>query len=150
MKPIEYLSMYLPYRIQIKWDSGVVETMEAIDITKIDVTDSFKPILKPLESITEEGFKEIAKENGGTLIFFHINNNVLEWALNKRYSKYINRNEGFVNFYMPPNRTRFRNDMSGDDIPVWLFMSLIKRHYDVFGLIQQGKAVNYYELNKEV
>ena len=111
MRLIEIMCLYLPYRIQIKWNSGMIETMNAIDISNPDDLRSgrVKPILKPLDTITEEEVNNISEELN---------------LIPKFTTKLIDLH-------------KHNPAVSG----FGLVNQLIKNHYDVFGLIAEGKAI---------
>lgn len=120
MKPIEYYSAYLPYGVEFKghrkgWanpDSSIMT------LCRVDLDGRFKEIkliLRPLEELTDDDWSEIAKELKG-------NENEEEFT-----GEMI---KNYVFFYKEKNA-----------IPYWIVRELLKRHIDLWNLIDQGKAI---------
>lgn len=79
-------------------------------------TTNFKPILRPLSDLTQE---DLIDDLGTTISH-------LDWVTNER--------EHWIKFY---SREHWLND-----IPYVIYNYLIKNHFDVFGLIEKGLAID--------
>ena len=134
---IEYLSLYLPYGVKIMSPGGNIRILTHSESTEyyVSIRSQFikasKLILKPLGSVTEEELTELMQQKYSLGKLRKYTDDIYQWFIGGEIA------EAFcVDLVL-------QNDY-------WFVIELIKRHYDVFGLIPQGKAVDYYELNKEV
>lgn len=132
MKPIEYLSLYLPYKLYL-WDevkqkpvvmnmgegsSGNWVGIKAVSRYHERGNYVYKPLLLPLSMLTEE---------------------MVKWLSEGRF-KYFNS---------PKRRALEWWEMRLDDplnIPFNVFQEVLRRHGDPFGLIQEGKAIDKSKL----
>ncbi|HRP59611.1 MAG TPA: hypothetical protein PK833_04900, partial [Vicingus sp.] len=91
---------------------------------------TFKPILRPLSGLTDDFLKEI----------FNDENLVIERLKYATIVKYQSMGEWFKEII--PIR-EVTDDRNGHLIySTWLFIELCKRHFDVFGLIPKGLAID--------
>lgn len=126
---IEHLTPYLPYKLKyIDKDSGEITIMRTIsaEINLIDLgwgnaheLEEFKPILRPLSDLTKE-----IEHNGERFVPLYYlagkyGDNIGEWV-------YLFK----------------RNVQDLDDAPYKAFQKLLSWHFDVFGLIAVGLAID--------
>lgn len=121
MTDLEIYSAYLPYEVKIEYKIAKKDkTIFVLDIYTIGEfpTDQCKLILRPLESITDNEYHQL-----------RIDCNLLdEYRMPTTHDLYY----------------RLKNKLEAD---IFIFDYriinwLIKNHFDVFGLIEQGKAIN--------
>lgn len=139
MKTIKekHLTPYIPYRVKFKivWESSFRNQPDTVE-TKIltcqnisSITDkrykkkSVHLILRPLSQLTEE-----IEHNGEKFI-------PEQELRRKAYTE-------FSCFTMDYFITAIFNKKGYDIIPHWMFQDLIKWHFDVFGLLDEGLAIN--------
>lgn len=138
---LKHLAPYLPYglKFEVQGSLSSVEIKEAtgfklehlsyinkhvyqiyFNVYGYEFKD-IKPILRPLSDLTKEHTLELKNDNDGC-----------SWA-----EKLLGKNLRFFNYltYKP----MFNN--------YWEFESLVENHFDVFGLIEKGLAVNFNTLN---
>lgn len=130
---LKHLAPYLPYGLKGKRDGynkGIL--MQGLDYSENVLTNFgyidikyFNPILRPLSDLT----KEIALENGKKIIvintFFRESRDLLEKEL------------------------RITNGNLIIDFLSWVIIQkLLEFHFDVFGLIKNGLAIDINTLNK--
>jgi hypothetical protein len=131
---IKHLTLYLPYGLKMK----VLDTFYKYDIMTlcdksglsniglpcvIDEPQDFKPILRPLSDI-ERYFKPIFE-----------NDEDINRYLSEEYLSY---------FGIEINNI---HDVVLEYLPYGVFNVLIKHHFDVFGLIEKGLAVDINTLS---
>ena len=150
LKP-EYILPYLPYELRVMmegkacnvaWMStkniAVIRPHTLGDIKKIKwgyAHLNVKPLLKPLDHIDKEEFdnrglselEELGVDYIGGGIVYMVNKHGLDL-------------DGEAHF--------FGTDKHLPTIPWDIIQVFLKNHYDVFGLIEQGLAYDYNELNK--
>jgi hypothetical protein len=129
---LKHLAPYLPYTLKV-WDSYSDEPKElyglcndGADEVAVQTKPSYpvsgrqifeiKPILRPLSDLVKECELEYNPEENGT--------SWVEQLLGKnlRYFNYLTYKPMFNNY--------------------WEFERLVKNHFDVFGLIEKGLAIN--------
>lgn len=142
MKDIEYLSLYLPYNLEVKWRPNERSFLYQIDadgdccIKIFKVVDDdlihdsnyypaggIKPLLYPLSMLTEEMGKWL--ESG----YLKDSHTLKKYGLNGCYwfEDYLGKGEAM-------------------ELPFIVFQEVLKRHGDVLGLIGQGKAIDKSKL----
>ena len=133
MKPIEYLSLYLPYNLYL-WNevkqkavmmnmgegsSGNWVGIKAVSRYYERGNYVYKPILYPLSMLTEEIEHEGEKVHMMERIWNSTQGNItLEWIKQHHIQR----------------------------VPYFVARELFKYHFDFFGLIDQGKAIDKTKL----
>jgi hypothetical protein len=129
---LRHLCPYLPYKLKAKFMHPVVKHQKIGVINNaynldddvkisIDYSDDehiwmFKPILRPLSDLTREDLIE----DLGT------ETSCLDWTTSER--------EHWIKFY---SREHWINNL-----PYLIYSHLVKNHFDVFGLIEAGLAID--------
>ena len=134
---IKHLAAYLPYKIKIR----VFRENESLFIEDVEITGEvidyifetkeyskykYKPILRPLSDLTKEievYGKRFVPANTEMLCNFQITNY-----------------KGFCFF------DGFGSNVNIDEMPYYTIEKLLSWHFDIFGLIDKGLAVNINEL----
>ena len=163
---LKHLAPYLPYELQMAYivKDEVVEvgSLNKVYINKlenhpirygINYNDAehewmFKPLLRPLSSITkEEASKLLSKVQGvsineDTLRVFNNNNNTIIiqyeypndylWCLSLSYTKAL----------IATPYTIYGSHKRITPTPMFIYDWFIKNHFDVFGLIEKGLAID--------
>lgn len=104
------------------------EDMRA-EISMIHI-ENIKPILNPLSSLTDEVLKKIYNDNDIDIVRMKYQI-VINYKLMGEWFKDV------INL-----RQIFNGENSNLTMPAWLFLELIKRHYDVFLLIPKDLAID--------
>lgn len=129
---IEHLAPYIPYGLKVQWSDGKISTVD-IELTESDYMEDkiggyllaysikqenslLKPLLRPLSQLTKE-----IKHNREKLIFSNF---------------YLS-----VNDIMLIRRTVKLKLHLGDYVHWRTMNTMIKYHFDVFGLIEQNLAL---------
>lgn len=142
---LKHLSPYLPYRLKIQHktifqESGYesVDTLTSYNIPNVIESDKRKPILRPLSDLSRVGCKE-------TTINEHTINTLLGYG-DIEFSHF----KGDLDFIHEGNSSQ-RYD-SSKTISFKTFETvraeLLKGHFDVFGLIEKGLAIDINTLEK--
>lgn len=136
---LEHLAPYLPFELEyLVNDNDILSSakkiyrIEYLDIRSIEfcLNHKIKPILRPISDLTDDILKEIF--NDEQLVVDR-----LKYAI---IVKYQSMGEWF-NEIIPIREVT--DDRNGHLIyTAWLFIELCKRHFDVFGLIHQGLAID--------
>ena len=167
---LKHIAPYLPYGLKARCDDetyrlaekdriGVIDywdgEVEKISISPIDKNGYFlcninecKPILRPMSDLYKPILPqnhipiiELAKIAYANCYPFELENNKLKIT-----------NGGFYYFYWGENSfiTIYRFDGVGRVVPnqLELFQYLFQHHFDVFGLIDKGIAIDINKLNK--
>ena len=123
---IEHLAPYLPYGLQIHWNTSKrtsIVRMQPSNISDVEIyTTNFKPILRPLSDLTKE-----IEHNGETLIVMH---RILEsycFDVSKMTNEEVRQ---------------YSESMIEVDMAYQTGVILFTYHFDVFGLIERGLAIN--------
>lgn len=131
MDLLKKLTPYLPYGLQVYHEAGTILTMDAAGsagstLSIIDVPEFAKPLVRPLD------FTKEIQHDGVKLEMFH-------FLRNKYHSIYPKKNN-----IMPLRNwvDKAQQPKGYDLIPHWIFQDLIKHHFDVFGMIESGEALN--------
>tara|TARA_R110002124_G_scaffold281430_1_gene455747 strand:+ start:96191 stop:96622 length:432 start_codon:yes stop_codon:yes gene_type:complete len=130
---IKELAPYLPYGLKI--DSGGFEDTRIMDadiesnckIINIGacIRMQYKPLLRPLSDLTKEEYWKLSgKDSKDSFGFWY--------GKDKRY--------GFLHFEGYTSR-QYSLDII-NKIPYYAFEFLVKNHFDVFGLIEKGLAID--------
>ena len=136
---LKHLAPYLPYNLHIwheNWKDIVMmdacgevnETFSIMDV--IEGVGESKPILKPLADLTKE-----IKHNEKKFVAW-------DELINKSHS-YGYEDQMFVN-----ELRAIRRPKGYDDVPHWMYQDLIKWHFDVFHLIDNGLAIDINTITK--
>jgi len=122
---LEDLAPYLPYglRINNKGIGSYILTVGSLERV-LEITETFKPILRPLSDLTQE---ELIEELGT-----HISHLDYVTYERKHYIKHYSHK-----YWL-------------DDIPYAIYEYLIKNHFDVFVLIEKGLAIDINTIDKEL
>lgn len=144
MEELEYISFYYPYDLKMIFKDEGGRVIDLKNFTKskngkliihdgyswiwLDngSVDNYKPILRPLSYLT----KEITID-GETFIPIE----VLE-KLSSQETQLLH--------------LELRKTTGKITIPITLLQMLLKWHFDIFGLIAQNKAVDYYKVYKSI
>lgn len=115
---LKHIAPYLPYELKIKYNNsteGHWNTMMVGHMTS-DIIQLWKPILRPLSDLTKEEFRsEFNKQSehvGFDFDYF----------------------SDFTGFFIAENYVL--------SFPFDIIQWLIEKHFDVFGLIRQGLAID--------
>lgn len=139
MKKLELwqLAKYLPYKVKIQCTDGV-QVLNSIDcgITYVNfgwgnakLLDEIKPILKPLSELN------VAKMDGFTFM------DALREVSSCFRFDYMEDMDGTKWIGFSPNFDDDGGDMTMQDLSIayeWLY----ENHYDVYGLIEKGLAID--------
>ena len=157
---LKHIAPYLPYQLMVYDDDlGITRIIEIDDIgdgeclfldNKGDSTntsrgfDDIKPILRSLESISSRGIKELGEEVFGEQL-----KDAKYTMINTSFSSVnIDIDDFFrIQIQLTDTMVITAND-SGDNVPVGLkvFEWFFKNHFDVFGLIEKGLAIDKNKL----
>lgn len=163
---LKHITPYLPYELRLAHtESGVVHTMLRVDVfggvnalnLRIVGEDAvFKPILRPLTSITKEEaydlisiavFNQIVDiDDIKNLVLGIENSDVIIRCVYKgsiynetKFSLYINYDEILFTSSKKEEEGALMTNMS-------MYQYLFSKHFDVFGLINKGLAIDKTEL----
>lgn len=125
---LKHLAPYLPYGITGQFNLNQIREDYKIELrTKImreDNVDFFlkycKPILRPLSDLTKDNFELIYKGTDD-------NSDIIKYL-----SEHINNGKGHIAI---------------QQIDYWRVVVLLKHHFDVFGLIDKGLAIDINTLD---
>jgi hypothetical protein len=129
---IKELAPYLPYGLKVQWiredDNEVITSVLTIsDYPFLITRNKAKPILRPLSDLT----KEIV-HNGERVV-------PVEWLEDKYYTLGLHKQcEKLAEDSRWVNHSDYL-----------LIMHLLEWHFDIFGLIEQGLAIDINQLNNE-
>lgn len=131
---LKHLAPYLPYGLETYQENLRGTKFYAWELKPEHIEDALsfqnKPILRPISDLTDDILKEIF--NDEQLVVDR-----LKYAI---IVKYQSMGEWFKEII--PIR-EVTDDRNGHLIyTAWLFIELCKRHFDVFGLIPQGLAID--------
>lgn len=138
---LKHLAPYLPYELQIKTAYGI-KTMVSLSTTVInydleleaywDFIKDIKPILRPLSDLTKE-----IEHNGEKFVPIEILNKMLF----TKHSKLEYYDSEFCN-----GAILFSTKIAGFNILSIneKLQKLIEWHFDIFGLIEKGLAINTF------
>ena len=129
---LKHLAPYLPYKVVMYYDldgrpfrgTKKKEVLTIDNIKLLLFSNHRKPILRPLSDL---------KVNGNSEKLLH---DISEKA------KQMNVTDDDFDYYCH----RQHDNKGYDYLPHWWFQDLIKNHFDVFGLIKKGLAINYNKL----
>ena len=117
---IKHLAPYLPYGLKCEWEYLKAVELQTGNIEYV-VLNQFKPILRPLSDLTKEF--EVAKRGNVTPCDF-----------------WLGHNEGTrINHFLRLTATRNYFD---NQLPYMVMIKLFQWHFDVFGLIPEGLAID--------
>lgn len=135
---IEHAAAYLPYGLKLKGDGRVTYILRGIDEKRLllkteegfymDYNSGKKPILRPLSDLTKE-----ITENRETFVPLHA---VLAMCM-----KGGKHERDFL--YSVSTGLTFI-----ESIPMWAMQKLLSWHFDIFGLIESGEAIDVNTLEK--
>jgi len=133
---LKHLAPYLPYGLNVKivskirnYKEGQIRELKGqlfwdFGRTKREI---IKPTLRPLSDLVVGG--------NGEDTFSDLSNKAFTMNLsNDNWDKFCRD---------------IRKPKGYDLIPHWIFQDLIKNHFDVFGLIEKGLAIDINTLNKQ-
>lgn len=138
---LEHLAPYLPYGVEVKTEDGIFKVVGWVDDIGIcldtifygaNAIPEYKLILRPLSDLTKE-----IEHHGKRFIPLHIING------------FGKNSESICDRWIEPNlTTQGGGSWEGgieDDIDTfqfyWLYVKLLSWHFDVFGLIEKGLAI---------
>lgn len=160
---IEHLAPYLPYMVQMYWEDFKGDKLPSYTLKPEDIRQVLefqnKPILRPLSDLTKE-----IEHNGEIFIPIEL--------IGKLFIEKGGFYEGFFGWDLPTGGDDYqdyyltieqkeenlwmntwcgRPDENGYEIESHVleytaFFQLIKWHFDVFGLIEKGLAINLNEV----
>lgn len=146
---LKHLAPYLPYRLNMLYDFDMGDVW-TLDITNINaITEFDKPILKPLSDLTEneEWKRKLLSflSNGrsddyDSPITIHTKNKYSTFKIRMYTYKGLNSSELFeYTVYKDLDLTTTKYN---------LIEWALKNHFDVFGLIEKGLAIDKNKLAK--
>lgn len=124
---IKHLSVYLPYGLKFKTNTGWC-TLLTINYDDNLINESYeetydlkdiKPILRPLSDLYKEDLNYL------------VNNHSTDWFADTN-------NEYLINDYLEKENLHHYIEF----LPFGLVQWFIENHYDIFGLIEKGLAIN--------
>lgn len=116
---LKHLAPYLPYDLECKSDNGNVGKLDSLN-TEVDDFTGMKPILHPLSDLTKEMEYNGEKFVPFKKILFSINN------------EDENRPDLRVRIWIKEPQ----------NMPFFVIQKLFEWHFDVFGLIDKGLAID--------
>lgn len=126
---LKHLAPYLPYELKIRCGEISHPILTCADINEFEITikevfinSAYKPILRPLSDLTKE-----IQVNGEKFVPIDKINEYDETAMSYSLSFYID--------------CTLR-------LPYYVIKYLFEWHFDVFGLIEKGLAIDINTLNK--
>jgi hypothetical protein len=140
---VKHLSPYLTYKLKLYAGECFVKNNLDVILDRLDITtkaidasnlngvwfiDQIKPILRPLSDLTN-----IIEVNGGWF-----------YPLDVIYKIWYEKD-------LSPFSKRILNDkicLYPESMPYWLVQKLIEWHFDIFGLIEKGLAIDINTLKK--
>lgn len=162
-KLFKYLAPYLPYGIQVLHEEHfgmndfVVKKINAVNVCsgviqvltnhEWDWTDKYKLVLRPMSDLKKEidgkiGLVELAKMTGYGIDF------AVKRISERSFTVFSVRGEVFG----LTRRGFFFINEEQDDVLIpqlTLFSYLFEHHYDIWGLIEQGLAIDINNLKEE-
>jgi hypothetical protein len=134
---LKHLAGYLPYRLKIKtyygWDTMSTLSEDCVNTDHENYyyyncsgIDSFKPILRPLLDLTKE-----IEVNGEEFV-------PMNWYYNKNAFK-----DSFLEM-----QDHIKDMLKLETCPQCIFQKLLEWHFDIYGLIDAGLAIDINTLNK--
>ena len=142
---LKHLAPYLPYNLEVKHIEGYDLIMDcngenSDTLSILDVFEYAKPILRPLSDLTNDKYTE-------GLISLCINRNLYKSKFADGYNSYKSRivNKPFGKIFKIQNHDDWVLLISiqePDRTKAYIFDYLIKNHFDVFGLIKEGLAID--------
>jgi hypothetical protein len=153
----KHIAPYLPYKlnfwhtklkdkreltqVKVRKDGDVLVDIESETLVYISsINDSWiKPILRPLSDLTKEMLDEwynIIAENGISVVSYAND-------LGKNHTltvSYKMMGDAFTDIVYSRNSVKYTD--------YWICEKLLEQHFDVFGLIGQGLAIDINTLNK--
>lgn len=148
---IKHLAPYLPYELKCFYKLSNIEELESFvdpknlpykgyigelsleSMASIHIFEEVKPILKPLSSLPSHEIVEWIDD--------------LDPIILEGYNYVNNGNE--ISVYTPTRK--FFIAWENQLVPkcyTFIYQKLIENHYDIYGLIDAGLAVDYYEVMK--
>jgi len=131
---IEKLAPYLPYGLKFYWEDFNNKPIEPWEMTSTSIQDALdnqnKPILRPLSDLTEDMYWQLSGNKIGESFGFWYGK--YNGEHNKR--EFIHR-EGY-------SSTKFFLDNGYDQFTYKMIQFFFKHHFDVFGLIPEGLAID--------
>lgn len=125
---LKHLAPYLPYGLKCSYRGGNVSEL-SFDYLSDFGCDYFKPILRPLSDLLKEG-----------LYIGHLN---IETITDESYPvDYEEDNIKDLDVYLENWIESKSNDYHVNFLPHGLVNELISEHFDVFGLINNGLAID--------
>ena len=121
---IEHLSAYLPYGLKVhypKANRGWVLDKDTFSFT-VDIIEDIKPVLRSMKNFAS------------TDIYRKLNDGYYDLEFNR---------DGKVVIQIDHHWRTI------ESFPYDAIKLLLKEHYDIFGLIDKGLAINYNELNPD-
>lgn len=140
---VKYITPYLPYKLKLgspkmKNGSRAIMTLRGGHITESGLSEGlYKPILRPLSDLTKE-----IEVNGKKFVPIV---ELLKIIHPKDYNnEIVHSTVGFPSAWYKNNallsQTIWTNDL--DKTPYWIIEKLLEWHFDVFGLIDKGLAID--------
>tara|TARA_R110000782_G_scaffold106389_1_gene194623 strand:+ start:77 stop:505 length:429 start_codon:yes stop_codon:yes gene_type:complete len=132
---LKHLAPYLPYGLRIfnKDNKGsYILSTGSIDRV-IELPEIFKPILRPLSDLTDPLINLIFKDTGenGIIISRYISDSLKDLTITITYKI---MGDVFTDFVINRNDIRYTD--------YWIVEKLFENHFDVFGLIDKGLAID--------
>jgi len=127
---LKHLAPYLPYGLKVGKhfeNEFFSEEMDVSTMMSLFNDTRKKPILRPLIDLTVCGNSE----------------NIFKDLSDKAYLKGMS-DENWDDFC-----SQIRMEKGYDLIPHWIYQDLIKNHFDVFGLIEKGLAIDINTLTNK-
>ena len=125
---IEHLAAYLPYEVHLMNKYGNWHNTTLNKGISIYQMLDMKPILRPLSDLIKE-----IEHNGEKFV-------PIDWIEEKYYTLDLHRQ---CKRFLEEDGENWINQSD-----YMLVVHLIEWHFDIFGLIETGLAINYNELNK--
>lgn len=137
------LAGYLPYSLNIRYiERNDTQILDCRNLNVIcSVQSHLKPILRPLLYLTKE-----IEVNGEKFVPM-VELLKLEYPTQEkigRYSEIIVSEKGFPNAFYTYQANRCLTIYTShiDGIPFWIIKKLLEWHFDIYGLIEKGLAID--------
>lgn len=153
---LKHLAPYLPYELKIAIEVAILET-DSINLNLENISDLLlyqrKPVLRPLDDLVKE-----ITHNGQKFIPIVelLKIQYVSWHKNKegtRYAEIEHGQTGTRYFALYTNQAtysfklhKYEFNTNRNEIEYWVMEKLFEWHFDVFGLIEKGLALNKNEV----
>lgn len=162
---LKHLAAYLPYKTKVQrnnFEKSIIEL--TIENLQMILSNSDKLVLRPLSDLTKEievnsarfipmlKLAEIGITDNEGITFLCENNFISNFGFARYGIKILVHNElNYFNFMTEEISFYYENQHGQHDSidnQYQLFQKLLEWHFDIFGLIEKGLAVDYNTINQ--